>query len=416
MSTQPLRMRARRPRRRRPDRRRRAGRPVRRAARSRSSSRRAAASRWRLPSSRRRARPARTCCRAPCSIRRALAELIPDFKERGAPLEADGPRGRRLLPRRTAARSRCRSPAAARNHGNYIISLNRFAKWLADARRSEGHRLLHRLRRRRGVIRRRRAWSASARATAASASTASTKATFEAGVDIRAKVTIFCRRRSRQPDEAAAARGCRWRTDASPQQYAIGIKELWEVPADRVAAGHGDAHAGLSARIGRVRRRLHLRDAGRPHLVWVWSSASTIAIRCSIHTRRSSASSSIRSSRSCCAAARWCATAPRRCLRAAGTRFRSAAWTAALIAGDAGGVPELVPVEGHSSGDDDRDARGGDGVRGGPQPATRRRTALPRVPAIESIAAGCATELYPGAQRAPGLRPRAARRVGVRRR
>ena len=48
-----------------------------------------------------------------------------------------------------------------------------------------------------------------------------------------------------------------------PQLYAIGIKELWEVPADRMPAGHGDPHDGVSAAHGGVRRRLHLRDAGR---------------------------------------------------------------------------------------------------------------------------------------------------------
>ena len=45
---------------------------------------------------------------------------------------------------RTAARSGCRSRRRlCANHGNYIISLNKFVKWLAGARRGGRHRHLH---------------------------------------------------------------------------------------------------------------------------------------------------------------------------------------------------------------------------------------------------------------------------------
>src|SRR6202040_3887694 len=62
------------------------------------------------------------------------------------------------------------------------------------------------------------------------------KPTFEPGVDIRAKVTIF----------ADGVRGNLTKElmrrlplgeGRQPQLFAIGIKELWEVPADRLAAG-----------------------------------------------------------------------------------------------------------------------------------------------------------------------------------
>ena len=104
--------------------------------------------------------------------------------------------------------------------------------------------------------------SACVPATKASASTVSRRPTFEPGVDIRAKVTIF----------ADGVRGNltkqllrRLPLDAGrqPQQYAIGIKELWEMPPDRVAPGTVIHTLGLAAADGGVRRRLHLRDAGR---------------------------------------------------------------------------------------------------------------------------------------------------------
>ena len=44
-----------------------------------------------------------------------------------------------------------------------------------------------------------------------------------------------------------------------------------------------------------------------------------------------------------------------------------------LIAGDAGGLHELDAAQGHPPRDAHRDARRGDGVRGGPRRTTRRR-------------------------------------------
>src|SRR3954468_14248190 len=69
----------------------------------------------------------------------ALRDLIPDFVKQGAPLEAEvhedhvyllnGSRSRIELPL---------TPPPLRNHGNYVISLNRFAKWLAGLVEAEG--------------------------------------------------------------------------------------------------------------------------------------------------------------------------------------------------------------------------------------------------------------------------------------
>ena len=92
---------------------------------------RRAASRCRSPSSRRRARPGRISCRARCSIRRRCAELIPDFAAKGAPLACEVTADNvYFLTPKTKLRLPI-TPPPFRNHGNYIISLNQFAKWLA---------------------------------------------------------------------------------------------------------------------------------------------------------------------------------------------------------------------------------------------------------------------------------------------
>jgi electron-transferring-flavoprotein dehydrogenase len=62
------------------------------------------------------------------------------------------------------------------------------------------------------------------------------KPNFEAGVDIRAKVTILADG-VRGNLTKALVRRLALDAGRSPQLYAIGIKELWEVPEGRVAAG-----------------------------------------------------------------------------------------------------------------------------------------------------------------------------------
>src|ERR1700746_2582166 len=62
---------------------------------------------------------------------RALNELIPDWREQGAPLVTPAAEDRFLL--LTATRAwRLPTPPQMRNHGNYIISLGHLCRWLAQ--------------------------------------------------------------------------------------------------------------------------------------------------------------------------------------------------------------------------------------------------------------------------------------------
>ena len=66
------------------------------------------------------------------------------------------------------------------------------------------------------------------------------KSTFEPGVDIRAKVTIFTDG-VRGNLTKSLVRQLGLDEGQSPQVYAIGIKELWEVPAGRTEPGHASS-------------------------------------------------------------------------------------------------------------------------------------------------------------------------------
>ena len=64
---------------------------------------------------------------------RALDELIPDWKAKGAPLNYPGHRGPLPVPHRTSCSSRCRISCCRRassNHGNYVVSLGNVCRWL----------------------------------------------------------------------------------------------------------------------------------------------------------------------------------------------------------------------------------------------------------------------------------------------
>jgi electron-transferring-flavoprotein dehydrogenase len=62
---------------------------------------------------------------------RALDELIPDWREKGAPLHTAAREDRFLFLTRKRA-IRLPTPPQMHNHGNYIISLGNLCRWLAQ--------------------------------------------------------------------------------------------------------------------------------------------------------------------------------------------------------------------------------------------------------------------------------------------
>src|SRR6202163_3836282 len=69
---------------------------------------------------------------------RALAELIPDFEARGAPLATPVLDYRVLFLTRSGQIAFPFTPPPLRNHGNFIISLQQFGKWLSGLVEAEG--------------------------------------------------------------------------------------------------------------------------------------------------------------------------------------------------------------------------------------------------------------------------------------
>jgi electron-transferring-flavoprotein dehydrogenase len=159
---------------------------------------------------------------------RALNELIPDWREKGAPLDTPASDDRFLF--LTATRAfRLPTPPQMHNHGNYIVSLGNVCRWLATQAEELGveiypgfaaAELLEEDGRIAGI----------ATGDMGIGKDGQPTENFQRGMELRARYTLL-------------AEGCRGslskqlirkfnlRDDHDPQTYAIGIKELWEIPA-----------------------------------------------------------------------------------------------------------------------------------------------------------------------------------------
>jgi len=165
---------------------------------------------------------------------RALNELIPDWKEKGAPLDTPATEDRFLFLTETRA-FRLPTPPQMHNHGNYIVSLGNVVRWLGQQAEElgveiypgfAGSELLEEDGRIVGI----------ATGDMGIGKHGEPTDQFQRGMELRARYTLF-------------AEGCRGslskqlmrrfnlREGHDPQTYAIGIKELWEVPADNHKPG-----------------------------------------------------------------------------------------------------------------------------------------------------------------------------------
>ena len=159
---------------------------------------------------------------------RALDELLPDWAARGAPLNTPAGKDRFLFMTETRA-IRMPTPPQMHNQGNYIVSLGNVCRWLAIQAEELGveiypgfaaAELLEQDGRIVGV----------ATGDMGIGRDGGPTAQFARGMELLATYTLF-------------AEGCRGslskqlmakydlREGIDPQTYAIGIKEIWEIPA-----------------------------------------------------------------------------------------------------------------------------------------------------------------------------------------
>jgi electron-transferring-flavoprotein dehydrogenase len=173
----------------------------------------------------------------------ALAELVPDFREKGAPVSATVEHEQVYFLTENGKLPFPIVPPPLRNHGNYLISLNALTRWLAAQVEAEGVDIFSGFAGQ-DVLMAPSTGSGQAGGRVIGVRTGdrgidrhgSPKPAFEPGVDIHAKVTIFCDG-VRGNLTKILLRRLELGRDRQPEQYAIGIKELWDVPPGRIAPG-----------------------------------------------------------------------------------------------------------------------------------------------------------------------------------
>jgi electron-transferring-flavoprotein dehydrogenase len=166
---------------------------------------------------------------------RGISELMPDWKEKGAPVEKPVEEDHVLYLTKTRKFGLPIVPPPLQNHGNYIISLNKFARWFAKQVEESGVDIFPGFTGADLIIE--NGWLAGIRTGDKGIDKNGVKkSNFEAGIDVRAKITIL----------AEGARGSltkqlvkKFKLDEgrNPQVYAVGVKEVWDVPKEKNTGG-----------------------------------------------------------------------------------------------------------------------------------------------------------------------------------
>jgi len=165
----------------------------------------------------------------------ALAELVPDFREAGAPIAAEvGTEAVHFLTARSDWRFPFVPPPLS-NHGHCIVSLNALSRWLAARVEAAGIDVIT------GFGAAEVVYDGPVVAGVRTSDRGldrqgQPQSNFEPGVEIRAKVTIVCDG-VRGNLTKQLVRTFHLDAGRQPQLYALGIKELWEIPPDRLPPG-----------------------------------------------------------------------------------------------------------------------------------------------------------------------------------
>jgi electron-transferring-flavoprotein dehydrogenase len=160
---------------------------------------------------------------------RALAELFPDWQERGAPLKQAVDRDQFLFLDATGAKATPNwlLPGCFHNTGNYIVSLGAVTRWLAAQAEGLGVEIFSGFAATEVLYDEAGAVKGVATGNMGLGKDGEPTAEFQLGMALLAKYTIFAEGARGQLGRQLIAK---YRLDAGkdPQSYGIGIKELWQ--------------------------------------------------------------------------------------------------------------------------------------------------------------------------------------------
>ena len=169
----------------------------------------------------------------------ALDELFPDWSSMGAPLETSVSRDEIYF--YTSAQKALRwpnslAPQPMHNRGNYIASLGRLARWLGEQAENLGVEIYPGFSAGEVLIDKENRVVGVATCDMGIAADGTQKNTFERGMELRAKYTVFAEG-SRGHLGKKMIQKYRLDENMTPQHFAIGLKELWEIDAAKHQPG-----------------------------------------------------------------------------------------------------------------------------------------------------------------------------------
>ena len=166
---------------------------------------------------------------------RSLNELIPDWQERNAPLDRPVTADKFMFLTETST-IRMPTPPSMNNHGNYIISLGSFCRWLGEQAEALGVEIYPGFPAAEVLYDENGAVKGIATGDMGIGKDGAPTDSYMRGMELHAKQTIF-------------AEGCRGhltktlfekfdlREGKDPQTFAIGIKELWDIDPEKSKPG-----------------------------------------------------------------------------------------------------------------------------------------------------------------------------------
>ncbi|CAO3619004.1 unnamed protein product [Cunninghamella echinulata] len=165
----------------------------------------------------------------------ALNELIPDWKEKGAPLNTPVTSDSMKLLTKTMAFPLPHPPQMS-NKGNYIVSLNNFVKWLGEQAEELGVEIYPGFAASEVLYNEDGSVKGVALNDVGLDKNFEPKDTYERGMHVKSKITLFAEGCHGSLTKTLAKK-FDLRKESGPQQYGIGIKEVWEVLPEKHKPG-----------------------------------------------------------------------------------------------------------------------------------------------------------------------------------
>ncbi len=166
---------------------------------------------------------------------RGIAELMPDWLERGCPVEAPVAEDSFWYLTEKAKIAAPIMPPPLQNHGNYVVSLGELVRWMAPIVGEMGVDLFPEFPASRVLVENGRVVGVRTGDKGIDKN-GQPKPNFEPGVDIRAKLVILAEGPRGTLTKQLATMFDLYK-DRNPQVYSVGVKELWQLPDDRYPAG-----------------------------------------------------------------------------------------------------------------------------------------------------------------------------------